>query len=639
MPEPEQQRAAESKEPEQAPAAPKRTRPSKSAKAKAVPTGPRCKKCGEALGEDTMKRHKKVCSHRDWQCPECNQRMPFYMSEKHPESCGSKLLTCEACGLEVAKSNWNIHINSECDQQHVKCELCDWEGLRVEYFEHEDECPNKEVVCDICMEPMRQYEMLDHSCEFFPSDECIGCATPLSDPEKIPAILMKEREVDENDDSIARHVRSCSHLCFCSDCAILWQANRPKLVKQHGKQNEDDGAATCPLCNERFDQVTALAEWTRPFYFAMSEGPAVDMPSLADSTVITAESESADTLRESGRAAEAWIENHFLGTGREVLDSLKQNAGASEELYYTSCIDFRHSTEASAAQQAGAGAKAPPPPPKSKPQDTAVPVKSPPAARPPPPPPKAPPGYAAATHAPAPCPAKSTAPPGYAAATPVPAPCPAKSTPCTGTSSSSSSQPASQRQVASNATVGPRKLRRPPPKKGDTFKGSEHWISPLDIHFTQDSVSHKFGDWTDEETRVRIRDKTLLDTVRECLENRRAPKRVEAVEVVWHKGQIYLAGSFNRRLCCWRLLTLYTSCFSQIKVRFRGEEEKDRGFNWKDRFTTDCNGHWVRVRHPQGDLYVGKRIQTDPAWWHNDWNADPGVQWPEAQRLLQRHKL
>ena len=99
------ERSAEAAEQEQeAPVAPwQKSKASKAAKAKATPAavGPRCKKCGEALGGLTMKKHKKVCTHRDWTCPDCGARMPFHLSERHPDSCGSSLVVCEACNMEV----------------------------------------------------------------------------------------------------------------------------------------------------------------------------------------------------------------------------------------------------------------------------------------------------------------------------------------------------------------------------------------------------------------------------------------------------------------------------------------------------------------------------------------------------------
>ncbi len=34
------------------------------------------------------------------------------------------------------------------------------------------------------------------------------------------------------------------------------------------------------------------------------------------------------------------------------------------------------------------------------------------------------------------------------------------------------------------------------------------------------------------------------------------PEGVEMIKVVWHDRKIYVAGTFNRHLCVWRLLAL-----------------------------------------------------------------------------------
>ena len=45
----------------------------------------------------------------------------------------------------------------------------------------------------------------------------------------------------------------------------------------------------------------------------------------------------------------------------------------------------------------------------------------------------------------------------------------------------------------------------------------------------------------------------------ECLDAE-VPDKVEMLEVLWHDGRIHLAGTFNRRLCVWRLLAI---CFPE----------------------------------------------------------------------------
>jgi hypothetical protein len=48
------------------------------------------------------------------------------------------------------------------------------------------------------------------------------------------------------------------------------------------------------------------------------------------------------------------------------------------------------------------------------------------------------------------------------------------------------------------------------------------------------------------------------------------PQQLETIDVVWHEDQIYVAGTFNRRLCMYRLLAIFhPSRFGWIQVRFQ----------------------------------------------------------------------
>eukprot|EP00913_Durusdinium_trenchii_P034196 g32003.t1 len=68
------------------------------------------------------------------------------------------------------------------------------------------------------------------------------------------------------------------------------------------------------------------------------------------------------------------------------------------------------------------------------------------------------------------------------------------------------------------------------------------------------------------------------------------PKALELLEVMWYKNQLYVAGTFNRRLCMYRLLALFaTERFGLIKVRVKHHE--DLKSKLAQCFTTECEGH------------------------------------------------
>merc|ERR1712150_253312 len=91
----------------------------------------------------------------------------------------------------------------------------------------------------------------------------------------------------------------------------------------------------------------------------------------------------------------------------------------------------------------------------------------------------------------------------------------------------------------------------------------------------------------------------------------------DVLDVVFHEGRLFLAGSGNRRLCLWRLLAIFQPHrWGMMKVRIC-----DRGnprLRWQSYFTTKCGGDWVEVRWKR---YVGK--------------SRDDVVWPEARALLE----
>jgi len=163
-----------------------------------------------------------------------------------------------------------------------------------------------------------------------------------------------------------------------------------------------------------------------------------------------------------------------------------------------------------------------------------------------------------------------------------------------------------------------------------------HFISPLDIHFTHDNINPEFSPFLDAVTGKR-RHPTLLQTIQDCL-GKKVPDQVDMLDVVWHQNKIFLAGTFNRRLCVWRLLCIFfPERFARVKVKFKPEREKEKLFTHRTgetKFSTKCKGDWIEIRW---NHFVGKQRDTHPRWHEEsgyDCKFDPGVQWPEAEKLL-----
>jgi hypothetical protein len=131
---------------------------------------------------------------------------------------------------------------------------------------------------------------------------------------------------------------------------------------------------------------------------------------------------------------------------------------------------------------------------------------------------------------------------------------------------------------------------------------------------------------------------SILDTALECIKVK-VPPKIEVLDVVWYDDRIHVAGTFNRRLCVWRLLCLFRpDDFRYMKVRFIPESKRERAFRHSgggSKYSTGCQGDWIEIRRRK---FVGKQLQRDPRWDtdpHGDYcRFEPGVQWPEAHRCL-----
>ena len=68
----------------------------------------------------------------------------------------------------------------------------------------------------------------------------------------------------------------------------------------------------------------------------------------------------------------------------------------------------------------------------------------------------------------------------------------------------------------------------------------------------------------------RVRSSSIQRDERDAPRSAQEPQQLETIDVVWHEDQIYVAGTFNRRLCMYRLLAIFhPSRFGWIQVRFQ----------------------------------------------------------------------
>eukprot|EP00927_Polykrikos_kofoidii_P058449 TRINITY_DN5297_c0_g1_i1.p1 TRINITY_DN5297_c0_g1~~TRINITY_DN5297_c0_g1_i1.p1 ORF type:complete len:1029 (-),score=202.14 TRINITY_DN5297_c0_g1_i1:321-3407(-) len=568
--------------------------------------GSLCKRCGLEIfgGKKAQARHQKSeCSKRKRTCQDCGKGMTWQQFEKHPEVCRAREISCEVCGGATTPQDLKWHEESECLHRPSSCPSadCKWEGLRLYLEEHLDTCPYKDVFCDHCYECMPQHQMFSHECDFKIAEDCMCCMEPLGGP-KVPMLFL-----NENEDG--RVVRSCDHVALCSGCAPVWK--KEKGLRQ-----------ACGFCDAPFTDFVALADWLSGYFYPVV---AKDVAKMAASAAeAPAEGRRKKEKRKGVKLCFACLNQ----TGEDV--ALHSQIGQGD---CAKCRTTAKSLYIYKKQQATAREQ--PPQPSFEPTSPSPMM----------------PGLASASTSPAA--AAMAASGGDVDATwTVVAPAAARpSPPPSSTVASSDALKALAddpvRRLAASSTaaaLGPsttparRTFPRPPlPKQAETRPGRSFWISPLDIHFTHNNINPKFTQDSNF-----TQDLSLLDTLRECLGKSGVPKPVERIDVIWHEDKVYVAGTFNRRLCVHRLLAIFFN--RKVRVEFVLQSRKEKVFMRGDgqtKLSTECGGNWIEVRYSKesgGPHYVGKQLEADPRWWGYSSSAyacefDPGVQWPEARKI------
>eukprot|EP00440_Ansanella_granifera_P003252 gb/GFBE01003543.1/.p1 GENE.gb/GFBE01003543.1/~~gb/GFBE01003543.1/.p1 ORF type:complete len:280 (+),score=24.00 gb/GFBE01003543.1/:1-840(+) len=171
------------------------------------------------------------------------------------------------------------------------------------------------------------------------------------------------------------------------------------------------------------------------------------------------------------------------------------------------------------------------------------------------------------------------------------------------------------------ASETPRRIEIPFPSRCQCPVGSKHWISPLKVHFTHQRISFSFKKG---EAAFGWRRPSILDTMRHLMLGEEPPE-LDCLDVVWHQGRIFVAGSGNRRLCMWRLLAIFQpERWGMMRVRF--VNMTDRHVRFEQAYDTECQGNYVEVRW---GFKVGKSKDGDVL------GEDPGVVWPQARQLFE----
>ncbi|CAD7937706.1 unnamed protein product [Amoebophrya sp. A25] len=178
----------------------------------------------------------------------------------------------------------------------------------------------------------------------------------------------------------------------------------------------------------------------------------------------------------------------------------------------------------------------------------------------------------------------------------------------------------------------------------------------LALRFTHDSVSDSFRPFSAHGPAtgsiIEEKNRRVLDSMREIVERefakrRQLPRDLDVLDVCFHEGDVYLAGTGNRRLTMWRMLALAApENFGVIKVRLVNRD--DPKIRFFEKLTAVYSGRWVEainVSASSQHVFVG-RCRDAGTGWHKGVKSrqedgvnathKPAVQWPEAQTIMRK---
>jgi len=149
----------------------------------------------------------------------------------------------------------------------------------------------------------------------------------------------------------------------------------------------------------------------------------------------------------------------------------------------------------------------------------------------------------------------------------------------------------------------------PMPHQIQYSTGTQFFLPPWEIYFTQDTIKNTFTQQTEadrgnssgsegEGTSTR----SLSDTLNEMLTGAKKKRDIEMMKVVSHEGYYY--STCNRRLAVYMLMYMMGRC-KRLKVELVDKDHKE--VNWKKRFTTQCYGEWIKVR--QTGEVIGRTLR------------------------------
>ena len=111
-----------------------------------------------------LNKHEKICEYQKKNCQFCNKLQLSNDFENHILTCDERIEKCENCKLDIRNKNLDVHIDKECSERKIQCNLCQ-KIFKINLMnEHFKNCEFSEVKCLNCTNLILKKNLISHTC-------------------------------------------------------------------------------------------------------------------------------------------------------------------------------------------------------------------------------------------------------------------------------------------------------------------------------------------------------------------------------------------------------------------------------------------------------------------------------------------
>merc|ERR1712129_540967 len=149
-----------------------------------------CENCGKYINKMSFMMHEMHCRRQFMRCKVCNEVIKRSEEELHHTNVHREF-TCICSKICVGKLAFDAHQVNECELRLMSCKYCELTNIPfLEFAEHESQCKESTVACEVCGEEYIRKNKHLHTC----GSLCVLCGDRVNVKDKLLHLLTDCRE-------------------------------------------------------------------------------------------------------------------------------------------------------------------------------------------------------------------------------------------------------------------------------------------------------------------------------------------------------------------------------------------------------------------------------------------------------------